>query len=698
MTTDTLRAATAYTVERDWRLVPIMAGTKRPPMEGWQNLRLDADDLPQHFGNGAGVGVLLGKPSGGLVDIDLDCTEALALAAVLLPSTSLRHGRPGRPDSHYWYTCDPLAETVKFRDPTRPKAEGMLVELRSTGAQTVVPPSPHPDGGNYEWHAEGKPTLLDGRGLLGAVSRLAAACLLARRWPGTGNRQDAALALAGGLLRAGWDEAEVSDFILAVATAAGDEEACRRATAGGFSAKRLASDKSATGWPTLVELVGAEVADKVAEWLGVTWAGEEIPIVFGKTPAAAEWPQDAAPAAFHGLAGDIVATLKPHTEADSHAVLLSLLVAFGNAAGREPHFKVGQTRHGLRLNAVIVGGTGQGRKGMSWDEVRALFARADAEWTENCIVSGLSSGEGLIHEVRDAVEKQEPIKDKGRVVGYQTVVVDEGVPDKRRLVIESEFARTLRVMGRDGNILSAVIRQAWDSDILRTLTKASPLRATGAHIGILGHITQEDLKRHLDSCEAGNGFGNRFIWMAARRSQFLPDGGKVPRAELDALSDRLREAVQFAQSAEELRRDTGAKRVWHGVYQALSSGRPGLVGALLGRAEAQTMRLACVYALLDLSATVTSEHLEAALALWERAEASVRHVFGDATGDPVADTILRALRTQGALDQTEISGLFSRNVRAGRRGQALGLLADAGLAVSEKKDTGGRPSITWKTP
>jgi putative DNA primase/helicase len=262
--TDALTSAYQYTEKRHWRLVAVKNGTKRPPADGWQNLRLEASDLPRYFSNGASIGVLCGEPSGNLVDVDLDCREAVALASHFLPKTALRHGRPGNPDSHLWYTCKPLPDTTKFRDPERPKEYGMIVEFRSTGTQTVVPPSLHPDGEAYLWHADGRPTEIDGRALLNAVSALAAAALLARYWPGSGSRQDAALALAGGLLRAEWEEDAVSHFVQAVATAAGDEEARKRATAGGFTSKRLTAEKRATGWPTLAELVGDKVADKRA--------------------------------------------------------------------------------------------------------------------------------------------------------------------------------------------------------------------------------------------------------------------------------------------------------------------------------------------------------------------------------------------------------------------------------------------------
>jgi hypothetical protein len=95
----------------------------------------------------------------------------------------------------------------------------------------------------------------------------------------------------------------------------------------------------------------------------------------------------------------------------------------------------------------------------------------------------------MIWAVRDPIERREPIKDKGRIVDYQNQIVDQGVDDKGLLALESEFA-TLRVLGREGKTLSALIRQAWETGNLRILTKNSPARATGAHITIIGHLTR----------------------------------------------------------------------------------------------------------------------------------------------------------------------------------------------------------------
>lgn len=412
-------------------------------------------------------------------------------------------------------------------------------------------------------------------------------------------------------------------------------------------------------------------------------------------PATSDWPPPMGRSAFHGLAGDIVRALEPSTEADPHALLTNALVTFGNAVGSVPHFRVGQDQHPLRIFGVLIGPTGHGRKGTSHAEVQRLFERADPSLSQR-LASGLSTGEGLIWAVRDPIYKPEPIRQGGRTIGYEDVLADSGVSDKRLLVVEPELGRTLKVMGRDGNILSAVVRLAWDSGDLQVMTKNSPAKATGAHISLLCHVTREELLRYMDSTEAANGFGNRFLWQMVKRSKFLPDGGSAPEGVLAALADRLEMALDRGRQVGEMKRDAEATELWRELYADLSEGHPGLVGALTGRAEAQVMRLACIYALMDRLSTVQAEHLIAAISYWYRVEASVRHLFGDATGDPVADAILNALRTRGPMSQTEISGLFSRHVSAGRIARALDTLVRAGLVQSERAETGGRPTTVWR--
>jgi hypothetical protein len=391
--------------------------------------------------------------------------------------------------------------------------------------------------------------------------------------------------------------------------------------------------------------------------------------------------------ALYGLPGEIVDTATPHTEADTPALLVNILVGFGNAAGRNAHVKVGADRHHLNHFAVLVGETSKGRKGMSWGIPRDLLRAVELSWVDDRVIGGLSSGEGLIHAVRDRVVRED---DDGNLT-----VIDEGASDKRLLALESEFAGPLKVMTREGNTLSMLIRQAWDGGKLATLTRNSPLKATDAHISIIAHTTRDEVLRRLSETDTLGGFTNRFLWLMVRRSKALPFGGRWWRVNVAPLTRRLSEALEFARRTGEITWGSGDD-LWAEVYEDLSEGKPGLVGAATSRAEAQTLRLAAAYAVMDLSATIERPHLEAALALWRYAEASARYIFRDATGNAVADRIATALREKPeGLTRTDLFHLFGRHISRDRIDRALALLEGLGRVRRERVETGGRPAERW---
>ena len=236
------------------------------------------------------------------------------------------------------------------------------------------------------------------------------------------------------------------------------------------------------------------------------------------------------PEALHGLAGEIVRAIEPYTEADSIATLVNTLTAFANVVGPVPYAKVEHTHHHLTLFVAQVGDTSKGRKGTGWSTPRRMFADIDGAWSEGRVTGGLSSGEGAINAVRDKRYEKKPVREKGRVIDYESVLVDEGVEDKRLMLVEEELSQALKVMAREGNILSAIIRQAWDGGNLNPLTKSNPIKATGAHISIIGHITKEELLRYLTDTEQANGFANRFIWLLVYRSKCILNPVGVPEA------------------------------------------------------------------------------------------------------------------------------------------------------------------------
>jgi 5S rRNA maturation endonuclease (ribonuclease M5) len=392
--------------------------------------------------------------------------------------------------------------------------------------------------------------------------------------------------------------------------------------------------------------------------------------------------------AYHGLLGRIVRAIEPHTESDPVAILIQLLVAVGNCIGRGPHFRVEATEHHAILFAVCVGDSSKARKGTSWGHVRRLVGMVDPDWAERCLANGLSSGEGVIHAIRDAIPR---VSKNG-----ETEVVDPGVADKRLLVVESEFASVLRVARRDGNTLTAIVRAAWDGDTLQTMTKNSPCKATRPYVSIIGHITRDDLLRYLDSTDLANGFANRVLWLQVRRSKELPNGGALDASTLAPLVEELRQVVAFARHdwAVPIARDAEADAIWCSVYHALSEGRPGMCGAVLGRGEAQVVRLSLLYALLDRSPVIRAPHLRAALALWDYLDESAQAIFGGGLGDRVADELLRILRmTPEGMTRHELRREFSGHVRD--LGRALDMLARHRLAYAVQVPTDGRPAERW---
>ena len=241
-----------------------------------------------------------------------------------------------------------------------------------------------------------------------------------------------------------------------------------------------------------------------------------------------------------------------------------------------------------------------------------------------------------------------------------------------------------------------MIRRAWDGDKLATLTRNSPLTATGAHISIIGHITVDELRARLSRTDIGNGFANRFLFALIRRSKELPFGGNLSDSEILHLGERLKSATDKARPVGRLAMTADARSKWAAVYSALSAAQPGLLGVVTARAEAQTVRLSLIYALLDGSDEIDLPHLEAALAVWEYCEMSAVHIFGSAIGDPVADEILRALQNASdGMSRTAINTLFGRHQSSERIGAAMQLLAANGHARQEIKHTGGRPSEIW---
>jgi hypothetical protein len=393
-------------------------------------------------------------------------------------------------------------------------------------------------------------------------------------------------------------------------------------------------------------------------------------------PEPPAWP-DLSPVALHGLAGEIVRTISPSSEADPAHLLVQLLAGFGAALGRGPHAQAGDAEHPARLFVVIVGSTSKARKGTSWATLSRVFRQADPRFFPDRVRGGWGSGEAIIDEVRDA--------------GAGT---DSGAPDTRLLIQEGEFARFLRVASRDGSTLSATARLAWDGEPLQVRSRTASAVAKDHHIGVVGHITLEELRSQLSQLEVANGFGNRFLYVLGRRSKLLPEGGNLDDRAVYHMAGKVAETLEVARSRGRLHRDAGGGARWNELYFQMAEDEPGgIFGAVTSRDEAQCLRLSVTYALLDRAKHIGVEHVEAAWAVWQYCRQSAAYIFGDNLGDEKADRLYGALRAAGEAGMTiqQQRALFGNHIPSERLASIRALLQERGLTREVQEQTGGRP-------
>jgi hypothetical protein len=411
---------------------------------------------------------------------------------------------------------------------------------------------------------------------------------------------------------------------------------------------------------------------------------EEAPAVVLAVP----WPH-IAPEAFHGVLGETVQALAPHTEADPAGVLACLLVYFGAAAGPGPHFRLSGATHTGRLNVLVVGDSARARKGSAEAVIRWVMEHADPAIATSRRGTGINSGEGLIEAVRD--EKW------GKDKSGADVMVDEGIKDKRLLLYEPEFAgRLMPAIRRSGSTISALLRMAWDDGNLQTMTR-NPLKATGAHICVIGNATIDELLLEMSPSDIAGGLMNRFLFVAVRAGHLLPFGGTIDDQGVGELGRTIRRQLDRARVRSRIDFGETAKARWADDYERLRADSPdGPLGHLTARGPIQVQRLALVYALADDARCIEADHLVAAQAMWEFCRASAALVVssntsGSLTGNPDADQMLELLVGSGkawaARDLALELGWSGAKVAAVRgRLERLSL-----VRLGVLKGTGGRP-------
>ncbi len=718
-------AALRHTRE-GWAVVPVPPSSKAPALDGWQHLRLAEAELARHFaGPAQNLGALLGAPSHDLVEVDLDCREALALAH-WLPDTDRVSGRPGNPGSHRWYVAAGVT-TRRFKDTDNTT----IVELRSTGAQTLLPPSVHPSGERYAWDRTGAPASVAAAELVTAVARLAAGVLLARRWPPEGGRHDAALALAGVLLRAGWREASVATFIEDVARTAGDEESAARAKNAVTTARRLANGQQATGLPTLARLLadGEAVVERLRDWLDLprraTGApAEDTPA--GPLPDAVPFPVETVP----GAAGRLVREGAAALDVPPEFIAVPLLAFAGGTLGKRYclELKPGYRQWPI-LYAAVVGAPGSGKSpaaALARQPLDRLQREAWGAYQGDMVAykAALRAYEKARPEARG--ERPEPpvlahyLTTDATVEALGTMLLTSpGVTNARDELVGWVKACDQYRGGKGGDRqkwLSGWSKDPWKID----RKKAEPVYVPDPVVCVVGGIQPEVLPELAHEAGARDGFIERILW--AYPDEHFPDDtddtvSETTLAAACQLFRSLRPAARTAPDAESLpiALDADARRLWRGWSRdntRLLREATGLAQGIYAKLPNQAARLALILHCLahpdrPESTPLGSAILCDALALSEYFRAHALRVlprFGQhgaaGAGSLVAAVAAILDRAGGAwVARSAIRDALHRNPSAAAVAEALARLEEQGRAERRvhRDDGQGRPAEEWRS-
>lgn len=403
------------------------------------------------------------------------------------------------------------------------------------------------------------------------------------------------------------------------------------------------------------------------------------------------------PDALPGFVGEFVTLATRDSEADPAAVLVTFLVRFGTEVygfvpDKGPFIRIGESVHPPRLYTVIAGASAKARKGTSAKPVLRIFK--DNPYKGRGAVppaphtgGPLSSGEGLAWRLRERDEVQGEDDDKA-----------DQLQDKRLFILDEEFAAAMASFKREGNTLSMAVRSMWDSGDYEPLTKNAQISVRGAHVGIVTHITIPEVRNKLDSMQISNGFANRFLWICARRTKEVPCPEAMPQAEFQVLYNELWRRIRLAQGRGELRFTPESRDYWASIYSDLSRDIPGAGGDIVARGEAQCVRLALIYALLDgplgREDAIDVPHLKAALALWQYARDSALYIFGNMEEEETSRKIYAVLR-ESPKSTTELYALFNRHIQNSRLQACLQELVGRGLVEKRAIRTAGRPKIVY---
>lgn len=366
------------------------------------------------------------------------------------------------------------------------------------------------------------------------------------------------------------------------------------------------------------------------------------------------------PVCLYGLVGEVARAGSEGTEANPYAIAANFMAYLSCAIGRGPYLPIGNTWHHARIFVLHIGRSGRGRKGDAVSLVNRLDTalRQLRELAAPAVHrGGLSSREGLVSLFHD---------------GYRNGKVEiPAIQDKRLWVVESEFSNVLHQGRREGNTLSAALRDCWDGVCLKPATKSNRLFASHPHLCLSGAISPSELLALMRARELTNGFANRFLMIWAEREKIVPFPKATPQECVDSLAARILSILDFVQAERVSDRDhlqigltTQAQDLYARLYRGELIDESGgeRVTALLERRAPMLLRLAMLLALCDLQTLVDVQHIQAAMGWIRHGVESAKFVFVKASdaadsvrASSAAKKIVEFLRVKGQATRWQIT-------------------------------------------
>ncbi|MFE4355098.1 DUF3987 domain-containing protein [Kitasatospora sp. NPDC056800] len=412
------------------------------------------------------------------------------------------------------------------------------------------------------------------------------------------------------------------------------------------------------------------------------------------------------PKVYHGTLGRIVRLLEPSSEGDPIGILGSLMTGVSAFLGPRPRVWITDLEdHPVLIFCLLIGRSNTGKKGTATNSAKAALDILNAAWFKTNTIRDLTSGPGLIAEVRDATEEAEE--------GGELISAAPYIGHESRWVFSSEYGKVMANSAAIGS-LAATIRQAWDGDDLSSKVKKDPLVATRPHIAILAHITPKEFRDRFSEGELGGGTYNRFQIFNVTQSKDLPRGGRglLDREKLEREVGKLRENLLKARKDMIIYRTAEADDYWADVLYVKAGADieddSEMMEEFTARRRPYTLRLAALYALADGRKEIGVKDLEAANAICEYTLASIEYVVStqgigqqvSTSGNSKASLLGATLRTLGKVNQ----GLTLMQIRE-RLGpntpsaEIKALLESLGASQKKgHKEGAGRPATIYYLP